>query len=104
LLDNAIEACAPTGGTITVTLTESAAGILIRVADTGPGIPAGAPIFEDGYSTSPSRDTVRRGLGLAMVHRLVLRHGGTITVNSGPGAIFEVVLPVLAFSSVEGES
>ena len=51
-------------------------------------------IFEDGWSTRPDRGTARRGLGLALVHRLVQRHGGTITVSEGPGAVFTVVLPV----------
>jgi two-component system CitB family sensor kinase len=65
------------------------------VADTGPGIPPGAreSIFEDGWSTRPDRGTARRGLGLALVHRLVSRHGGTITVSEGPGAVFTVRLP-----------
>ena len=66
------------------------------MADTGPGIPPGTAesIFEDGWSTRPDRGTARRGLGLALVHRLVQRHGGTITVSEGPGAVFTVMLPV----------
>jgi two-component system CitB family sensor kinase len=66
------------------------------VADTGPGIPpdTAESIFEDGWSTRPDRGTARRGLGLALVHRLVQRHGGTIAVSEGPGAVFTVMLPV----------
>jgi two-component system CitB family sensor kinase len=64
------------------------------VTDNGPGVPDGAPIFEDGYSTSPGRGTARRGLGLALVHRLVQRNRGSISVSQGPGAVFEVALPV----------
>ncbi|UXY24427.1 ATP-binding protein [Streptomyces cynarae] len=51
-------------------------------------------MFEDGWSTRPERGTARRGLGLALVHRLVQRHGGTVAVSEGPGAVFTVVLPL----------
>jgi two-component system CitB family sensor kinase len=69
---------------------------MVQVADTGPGVPEGAAesIFEDGWSTRPERGTARRGLGLALVHRLVQSHGGTITVSEGAGAVFRVVLPL----------
>ncbi|WP_079128807.1 ATP-binding protein [Streptomyces qaidamensis] len=60
------------------------------------GVPPGAAesIFEDGWSTRPDRGTARRGLGLALVHRLAQRHGGTATVSEGPGAVFTVALPL----------
>uniref|UniRef100_A0AAU1UJ93 histidine kinase n=1 Tax=Streptomyces sp. NBC_00119 TaxID=2975659 RepID=A0AAU1UJ93_9ACTN len=100
LLDNAIEATAeepPASGgrRIRLTLAEGDELIAVRVADNGPGIDAGTAqsIFEDGWSTRPERDTARRGLGLALVHRLVQRHGGTITVSEGPGAVFTALLP-----------
>ncbi|GAA2147574.1 sensor histidine kinase [Kitasatospora kazusensis] len=95
LLDNAVEAVG-SGGQVRLALVESPYEILLRVSDDGPGIPPGAAesIFEDGWSTSPDRGTARRGLGLALVHRLVQRHGGTITVSEGPGAVFTVVLPL----------
>ncbi|MFD5228451.1 ATP-binding protein [Streptomyces qaidamensis] len=101
LLDNAIDAAAggppPTGGReVELSLVEAVDQVLVRVADSGPGIPPGAAesIFEDGWSTRPDRGTARRGLGLALVHRLTQRHGGTITVSEGPGAVFAVVLPL----------
>ncbi|WP_327575617.1 MULTISPECIES: sensor histidine kinase [unclassified Streptomyces] len=100
LLDNAIDATAEApsaaeGRRIRLTLAEGDELILVRVADNGPGIDPGAAqsIFEDGWSTRPERDTARRGLGLALVHRLVQRHGGTITVSEGPGAVFTALLP-----------
>jgi two-component system CitB family sensor kinase len=37
---------------------------------------------------------MRRGLGLALVRRLVLRAGGSIEVVPGPGARFDVTLPL----------
>jgi two-component system CitB family sensor kinase len=101
LLDNAVDAAAsgpaPDGGAeVSLAIVESDADVTVRVADTGPGIPPGAveSIFEDGWSTRPDRGTARRGLGLAMVHRLVQRQSGTIEVSQGPGAVFTVVLPL----------
>ncbi|GHK03988.1 ATP-binding protein [Streptomyces sp. NPDC003753] len=101
LLDNAVDAAAdgppPAGGRqVRLTLTEGPDHVTVRVADTGPGVPPGAAeaIFEDGWSTRPERGTARRGLGLALVHRLVQRHGGTVAVSEGPGAVFTVVLPL----------
>ncbi|WP_063770862.1 sensor histidine kinase [Streptacidiphilus neutrinimicus] len=77
-------------------ILETADAITVRVSDNGPGVPdeARAHIFEDGWSTRPDRGTARRGLGLAMVHRLVTRHGGEISVSEGPGAVFTVLLPL----------
>ncbi|WP_316772654.1 sensor histidine kinase [Streptomyces sasae] len=103
LLDNAIDASAsatwpaPQGGPeVRLSLIEAVDVVRVEVADTGPGIPPGTAesIFEDGWSTRPDRGTARRGLGLALVHRLVQRHGGTITVSEGPGAVFALTLPV----------
>ncbi|MEV6008867.1 sensor histidine kinase [Streptomyces sp. NPDC051976] len=100
LLDNAVDATAEAppaddGRRILLTVTEGDGQIVVRVADNGRGIAPGTAqsIFEDGWSTRPERGTARRGLGLALVHRLVQRHSGTITVSEGPGAVFTVVLP-----------
>ena len=74
----------------------------IAVSDNGPGVAGGdrSRIFEDGFTTKPGpQSRGRRGVGLALVRRIVLRHGGTIEVSSsgrGDGALFEVVLPLHA--------
>ncbi|MEU9331367.1 sensor histidine kinase [Streptomyces canus] len=101
LLDNAIDAAAggpaPAGDReVGLSLVEAVDLVMVRVADSGQGIPPGAAesIFEDGWSTRPDRGTARRGLGLALVHRLTQLYGGTITVSEGPGAVFTVMLPV----------
>ena len=101
LLDNAIDAAvsevaAPTGAQVRLSLLETRSAITVQVADSGPGVPAEAleSMFEDGWSTRPDRGTARRGLGLALVHRLVRHHGGTIAVSRGAGAVFSVTLPL----------
>ncbi len=96
LIDNAFEALAgrPDPRRVTVALSDTN-GLSITVSDTGPGVEADVvgEIFQDGYSTKAPRAELRRGLGLALVHRLVHRAGGTISVTTGPGARFEVWLP-----------
>ena len=104
LIDNSFEALAgtPGAGRVTVTIIEDDDGIDVRVADNGPGIPSGAAesVFTDGFSTKPDHGTLRRGLGLALVHRLVQRLHGTIGVTEGPGAAFTVHLPKAAATPV----
>ncbi|MCW2870838.1 MAG: histidine kinase [Streptomyces oryziradicis] len=101
LLDNAVdaavsEAAAPGAAHVRLSLLETRSAITVQVADSGPGVPSEAveSIFEDGWSTRPDRGTARRGLGLALVNRLVQHHGGAITVSRGAGAVFTVTLPL----------
>jgi len=90
LLDNAIDAA----GTVELHLAEDEEGITIRVSDDGPGIPADAAgeVFRDGYTTKQPRGELRRGLGLALVQRIVTQAGGTVRQRPGPGAVFTVRL------------
>ncbi len=69
----------------------------ITVHDSGPGLPEQNPyvIFEDGYSTKPSRGAGHRGLGLAIVQRLIRQSSGTITASNEGGATFVVQIPTL---------
>jgi two-component system CitB family sensor kinase len=97
LIDNAVDAAAglPGPAVVDVHVADTPTEVHVVVTDTGPGIPRDAlnEIFADGYSTKTSRGRMRRGLGLALVFRLVHRAGGSIEVTSGPGARFEVRLP-----------
>ena len=100
LLDNAVDAAqsgaaASGSAEVCLSLLETPSAVTVRVTDSGPGVPADAvdSIFQDGWSTRPDRGTARRGLGLALVQRLVGQHSGTISVNSGAGAVFSVTLP-----------
>jgi two-component system phosphate regulon sensor histidine kinase PhoR len=70
----------------------------IRVADSGPGIPADdlTRVFERFYRVDKSRSRPGgTGLGLAIVKHLVELHGGTVTAANRPdgGAVFTVTLP-----------
>jgi signal transduction histidine kinase len=72
--------------------------VVLRVADTGPGIPAEiqARIFEPFFTTkAPTQGT---GLGLSICQGIVEGHGGSIRVESpgGEGAVFVIELPVEA--------
>jgi len=90
---NALEAM-PRGGTLRVSLTQKEnRDVIVRVSDTGVGIPSGAEskIF-DPFFTMKERGT---GLGLSIVHSVVKNHGGTISVvnNDGGGTTFVLTLP-----------
>ncbi|SDP37956.1 two-component system, CitB family, sensor kinase [Nakamurella panacisegetis] len=96
LIDNGLDAVAqrPAPRAVEVTITDDEA-LTIVVQDNGPGIDAvhRQSIFDDGFSTKAAQSDRRRGIGLALVRRLVTRAGGSIVVNTGPGARFEVHLP-----------
>lgn len=82
LLDNAIKYCAP-GDSLRVSLTGAERAVL-RVADTGPGLPEAmkAEAFE--RFTRAERDRDRgikgHGLGLALVRAIALRHGARLVL------------------------
>jgi two-component system CitB family sensor kinase len=70
---------------------------VLRVRDTGPGVPVEQRelIFTDGWSTKKPPAHGKRGLGLPLVRRLAERQGGSARVDEavGGGAEFTVVLP-----------
>src|SRR3990172_3755489 len=87
----------PTGGKLRASAERSGGELLIRVADTGCGIPqeALAKVFDPFYTTLPmGADT---GLGLSLCYSIVREHAGTIEVEStaGVGTILMVRLPVV---------
>src|ERR1700738_2088889 len=97
LIDNAIEAATagPSPASVTVRLAASGQDMTIEVSDTGPGVPNELTrrIFTDGFTTKLPDGARHRGIGLALVHRLVHRAGGTITVDCTAATLFTVVLP-----------
>ena len=95
LIDNAVDAVAGrAGGKVRVSLDHHVGDrLVLEVADNGPGVPDPALVFVDGYSTKPASQQPR-GLGLALVQKLVRRFGGNISVRNDGGAVFTVSLPV----------
>jgi signal transduction histidine kinase len=99
LLFNSLDVL-PTGGTISVSarVEGSASGpaVMLRVADSGPGLPDGLEnrIFDPFVSTKETG----LGLGLSICKRIVEAHGGSISATNGPegGAVFSVRLPCAA--------
>jgi len=83
LLRNAEEAM-PTGGQVTVRTKEQGDRAVLEVEDTGPGIPADvrSRVLEPGVTTKAGGT----GLGLALGARIAQGHGGTLEVDTAPGA------------------
>jgi two-component system OmpR family sensor kinase len=98
LLDNAIKFTHP-GDTIEMRAFEDGSGVVIEVADTGPGIPEEeiAHVWEELYRGEGARGIQGSGLGLALVRAIVSRHEGDVTLRSRPGegTVFTMRLPVV---------
>jgi signal transduction histidine kinase len=97
LIDNGLRH-APAGSTLTLSAIRRDAGIELRVADQGRGIPPEQrqKIFEPFVQGSTEELLTRsgRGLGLAFCRLAALAHGGRIWVeDANPGAVFCVSLP-----------
>jgi signal transduction histidine kinase len=94
LLLNAIDA-GPSGSVVTLTAHLGNAGMAtIDIHDQGAGIPPEQleSIFEPFFTTKETGT----GLGLSLVHQMVVEHGGEISVSSEPGrgTTFHVTLPL----------
>jgi two-component system CitB family sensor kinase len=98
LVDNALDAVAATPhARVEVELRAEGRTAVLRVRDTGPGIPPDQRdmIFTEGWSTKKPPAHGKRGIGLSLVRRLAERQGGSVSVGEAPGggAEFTVVLP-----------
>jgi two-component system sensor histidine kinase SenX3 len=98
LIDNAIR-YTKTGGHVDIAVSSEDAHVVVRVSDTGVGIPGRdlARVFERFYRVdrARSRETGGTGLGLAIVKHVAENHGGAVTVESelGRGSVFTVRIP-----------
>ena len=101
LISNSMQAIGPQGGSITLKIYPDTTGspsrpgdfVRVDVGDSGPGIPADEirHIFDPFYTTKDSGT----GLGLALSHRIIHAHRGTIEAESWPqvGTVFSIYLP-----------
>ena len=99
LVENGIKYNRP-GGSVQVSLHPQAGHAVLRIADTGGGIP---PEYRDSIfqpffrvDRSRSREMGGVGLGLALVREIAVLHGGSVTVedSSVHGTTFAVSLPL----------
>jgi signal transduction histidine kinase len=99
LVSNALK-YTPAGGEVVVSVGREGTSGLVRVSDTGLGIPAPAlaRVFEPFYRVDDAahRKAEGTGLGLSIVKALVTQHGGDVRVESTPGSgsVFIVALPI----------
>jgi signal transduction histidine kinase len=79
-------------GSVSVSAVREDGTVVIQVRDTGPGIPPAdlQKIFIPFFTTKAKG----HGIGLALTHRIVTQHGGTLTAANAPegGAVFTVRL------------
>jgi sensor histidine kinase regulating citrate/malate metabolism len=94
LIDNAMDACDRDDPWIEVTVSQHNGTLLIRVADSGPGMDAGTfeKAMQRGYSTKSGSDGEQHGLGLALVAQVVKRHNGTLTADVTYGSVVTVTV------------
>ncbi len=96
LLQNAVHAVG-TQGKIRLACVPVNGAVQVLVGDDGPGMTPDirARIFEPFFTTKP--EGVGTGLGLSITHRIIEEHGGSIAVETEPGAgtTFTITLPPL---------
>ena len=106
LLDNAVRYTSG-GGRVEITVFAEGDSVVLRVSDTGIGIPreAQARIFERFYRVDKARSRERggTGLGLAIVKHVAELHGGRVDVTSelGEGSVFTARLPSAGLKATE---
>jgi two-component system NtrC family sensor kinase len=100
LLENAIK-YTPEGGQVRLEAQAEDDQVILRISDTGPGIPAtDQPYLFDKFfrASNVPDDSTGTGLGLSIVKSIVEQHQGRIWLDSevGKGTTFIVVIPALS--------
>lgn len=109
LLENASK-YTPAGSHVHIDAIARESEIRVRVADDGPGVPAGqeAAIFEKFVRGERESATPGAGLGLAVCHAIMQAHQGRIWVEAGDppygGARFVILLPLAQAPAIAEES
>ncbi|WP_159099427.1 bacteriohemerythrin [Parazoarcus communis] len=96
MLDNAVKAVAGKGGVVRCSTGCSGGLAWLEIADTGPGINSAIAqhVFEPFFTTRAVGSGA--GLGLYLAYQTARQHHGYIELrNTGPGAVFRLVLPAL---------
>jgi signal transduction histidine kinase len=91
LVDNAVK-FTPEGGRVELSVRVAGNDAVVRVSDTGPGIPASEHdlVGKRFYRSDKSRSHPGLGLGLSLVAAIVKLHGFRMDVSSGPGCVTEI--------------
>jgi sensor histidine kinase regulating citrate/malate metabolism len=92
LIDNAMDACDREDPWVEVTVQMLDDTLMLRVADSGPGMDAATfeKAMQRGYSTKD--DSGHHGLGLALVNQVVERHNGRLTTDVTYGSVVTVTV------------
>jgi PAS domain S-box-containing protein len=94
LVDNAVK-FTPEGGRVELALLHKEGETVIRVSDTGPGIPEveREAVTQRFYRSDKSRNTKGLGLGLSMVAAIIKLHSFHFRISAGPGCAAEILCP-----------
>jgi PAS domain S-box-containing protein len=94
LVDNAVK-FTPEGGRVELVLLCKEGETVIRVIDTGPGIPEieREAVTKRFYRSDKSRNTKGLGLGLSMVAAIIKLHDFRFRISAGPGCTAEIACP-----------
>jgi signal transduction histidine kinase len=91
LVDNAVK-FTPQGGRVELSLLRNGNEAVVRVCDSGPGIPADESEFVTRrfYRSDKSRRDPGLGLGLSLVSAIAKLHGFSLKISPGPGCVAEL--------------
>ena len=94
LVDNAVK-FTPEGGKVMIELAQAEREAVVRVNDTGPGIPRQETeaVLRRFYRSDKVRHTPGVGLGLNLVAAIVKLHGFRLKIHPGPGGCIEILCP-----------